>query len=206
MIDKRILNEIDKYHPKGMLGHTAITILNTAAPLQHMTKEHMERVGIFSGYLGEELKENARMSFFGGLLHDTGKIIMPYQLFDGHAIVAEEYTEIKKHAKLGFLALKDIHLCTSFCAGWHHGPYHAGYGITLKDLPDNLPLLLIMKMCSVARIVSMCDFIDAYLYRPSQDGKIKTHQKLEMLLLEKYRVSHEVIQIAMDVQKKLKFD
>ena len=95
------------------------------------------RVALLSEEVARRQEKDAKAAFFGGLLHDIGKIVLPHQLFDGHDIDPVEYTEVKKHAIAGFEVLRKFHEFVALCAGTHHALYASGYGLELKDFPSD---------------------------------------------------------------------
>jgi putative nucleotidyltransferase with HDIG domain len=104
-ISSQVLEKIKQYHPKGGLDHTAKLVLALTGIKHQLVKEHIERVALLAEAVAIELKKDVRATFFAGLLHDIGKLILPYYLFDGRDISQEEYEEVKQHALAGFESL-----------------------------------------------------------------------------------------------------
>lgn len=125
---------------------------------------HVVRVARFSARLAKKLNKDTKAAWLGGLFHDIGKICLDSSLFDGRDITNKQYEEIKAHAIVGSVILKDLHLFTSLIAGLHHNMYKNGYGLCIKDLP-NISIATIKKLLDIYTIVSVCDFIDAYKTR-----------------------------------------
>ena len=122
-----VQKKIKQYNPKGNLAHTANFFLELCSIHHCSSKEHMERVSLMADAAAKKLKKDYKATFFAGLLHDVGKLILPDTLFDGHNISTEEYDKVKTHAKDSFKALKKFHMFTALCAGLHHNMYKAGY-------------------------------------------------------------------------------
>lgn len=199
---KRVSNRIDTYDPEGNLGQTAKVFL-ALYESQPKTKRHVESVALLSEAVAVKLSHDAKAAFFGGLLHDAGKIVLPSDLFDGHNIDKEEYERVKTHAIRGFEALKELHLFTALCAGLHHNLYNAGYGLAIKDFPQEWNLATVKKVLDISMIISICDFIDAYTHRKTkiQDGSDAHTDNLEEMLKEKYPNDILIIKTALAVGK-----
>jgi len=142
----KVKKRIESYSPKGGLDQTSLIFLQISKINHAHVKSHMERVALLADETAKKLKKDNKAAFFGGLLHDVGKIILPYQLFDGHNIDSAEYVEVKTHALAGFEALKDLHLFVAFCAGAHHALYKNGYGLTVEDFPSEWGIETIKKV------------------------------------------------------------
>jgi hypothetical protein len=207
-IQKRILNmnistivnrKIEAYNPKGFLAHTSKLILALCEVNHGLAKGHLERVGIMAENVAAKLRKDKKAAFFAGLLHDTAKILLPFNLFDGHDISAEEYALVKSHALAGFKALRKFHLFTAFCAGLHHNLYKSGYGLHLSDFPENWSTATVKKVLDISMIISICDFVDAYTHRETKikDGSDANAKNLKDMLYEKYPDEHNIVDIVL---------
>ena len=208
-IENKVLREIKKHKPRGNLAHTAKIVL-VALALSKIPglKGHSERVALLSKEVAKRLKKDTNAAFYAGLFHDYGKVLLEKKLFDGHDINDKEYTEIKKHAVLGYRFFRDInHLFIALCVGMHHALYEDGYGITFRNFPNNFGARTKKKIYDIAAIVSICDFIDAYNYRGT---KLKNHpdrdSKLVKILKKKYPDDHLTIEFALKAWKDLKLN
>jgi len=164
----RIRRKILIYNPKGNLAQTAQLILAFTEVNHASTKDHIERVALLAEAVAKVSKKDAKAAFFGGLLHDAGKIILPANLFDGHNITPEEYEYVKTHAKAGFKVLYSLHKFTALCAGFHHRLYEAGYGADMKDFPSNWSPTTVKKVLEISTIISICDFVEAFTTRKTK--------------------------------------
>lgn len=153
----------------------------------------------------EILNKDKVAAFFGGLMHDIGKIVLPYNLFDGHNISPEEYAEVKNHVIAGFTILKDTHEFIALCAGIHHALYRSGYGLTLEDFPKNWSLATIKKVLEISAIISICDFIEAATHRKTVilDGSGDKSQSLPEMLRNKYPDDIQVVEAALKANSEL---
>lgn len=203
--DTLVRKKILSYNPKGGLTQTALFFLELAKVNHRSTKDHVENVALLSEAIALKLKKDAKAAFFAGLLHDVGKMLLPMNLFDGHNITPEEYAQVKQHAKDGFKALMRMHLFTALCAGFHHNLYQAGYGVTAEDLPKNWSPATIKKVLDISVIVSICDFVEAFMHRKTKilDGSDK-NLDLKGMLYAKYPNDHQVIDVVLNLQEILK--
>lgn len=105
----------------------AMVMLMNMSTVDHYLYQHSLNVcvyttllGIAHGYSRDELMTLG----LGALLHDIGKTrIDPGVLKKNGSLTSEEYEEIKRHAELGYLILKDepnIPLLAAHCAYQHH--------------------------------------------------------------------------------------
>ena len=204
-LDTIINKKISKYNPKGGLDQTAKFFLAIAEINHKSTKSHVQRVALLAEATSIELKKDSKAAFFGGLLHDIGKIILPSNLFDGHNISSEEYSEVKKHAQDGFKALMKLHMFTALCAGFHHNLYQSGYGVSINDFPNKWSNATIKKVLDISMIISICDFVDAYTNRTTKilDGS-GSESNLKSMLENKYPNEHMIIDIVLKQSLNLK--
>jgi hypothetical protein len=203
MLRETVLQKIDQYNPKGSLAHTARLILGLYYINHESTGQHVSRVALRAEAVALATKKDAKAAFFGGLLHDIAKVILPANLFDGHNISAEEYAQVKTHAKAGFDVLKDHHMFTALCAGLHHNLYKEGYGVTVKDLPNTWSPSTIKKVLEISTIISICDFIDAFTHRTTsiKDGSNASVTDLQSMLYQKYPNDQLLVDTAIAYQE-----
>lgn len=198
--EELVQKKIEVYKPDGNLDHTARVFLALSGINHGQVKGHVERVALLTEMVAIRQGLSQKAAFFAGLLHDIGKLVLPYDLFDGHDISAEEYEQVKTHAINGFLAFNNTHLFTAVCAGIHHALYHRGYGLTIDDFPKDWNLATIKLVLDIGMIISICDFIDAYTHRQTKikDGSGQTGQSLKEMLYQKYPNEHKTIDIALE--------
>lgn len=193
-----VLKKIDDYKPSGHLEETARLFLRISSIKHNNVKGHSERVALMSEATAKILRMDAKAAFFAGLMHDFGKLVLPYSLFDDHDITLDEYAEIKSHALASYSMLKDRHLFTALCAGFHHSP---NYGLTPEDFPKNWNGKLIEKVMTISTIISVCDFVDAFNHRHTKIlGKVTgSKMSLGAMLQEKYPDKEEIIKTVLAV-------
>jgi len=200
-----VKRKIKKYSPKGGLDHAAKIILSLAGINHQKVKEHKVNLALLAEAVAKKLKKDAKAAFFAALLHDIGKLTEPDDLFDGHNITADEYAQVKKHVLEGFEALKEHHLFTALCAGFHHAMFYKGYGLTAKALPSHWHMGTVKKVLEISAIISICDFIEAFTHRETalKDGSDEKAPDLKGMLYEKYPDDHLTIDFALKEAKKL---
>ena len=165
---RTVQNKITRYKPKGGLDHTARFFLALCEINHDSTKDHVENVALLSEATAKILKKDPKAAFFGGLLHDLGKLVLPCSLFDGHNVDTAEYERIKTHSQAGFKVLQKFHLFVALCAGLHHNLYKAGYGLSGDMFPKEWSPATIKKVLDLSMIISICDFVDAYTHRTTE--------------------------------------
>jgi putative nucleotidyltransferase with HDIG domain len=196
----RVLEKIEGYQPQGGLDISSKLFLHMATVRHAEVRDHCERVALLAETTAFKLQKDAKATFFAGLLHDIGKVMLPAELFDGHNISSEEYALVKEHAYDGFRALKDMHLFTALCCGAHHAMYKAGYGLSQEDLPKDWGMSTVKKVLEIAAIVSICDFVDAYTHRTTTIKDGSQGPDLKTMLETKYpddlQIVHTVLRAA----------
>lgn len=202
-VETLVQKKIGDYKPKGGLDYTARFFLALCGVNHPDVKRHAERVALLTEAVAKRLRKDTKAAFFAGLLHDTGKLILPAELFDGHDITAEEYARVKEHARAAFEALKGLHLFVALCGGLHHALYKAGYGLTVDDFPKNWSPATIKKVLEISMIISIADFIDAFMHRKTKirDGSGAAAPDLRGMLKTKYPDDHQIIEIALKENK-----
>ncbi len=133
------------------------------------TSGHGERVALISRRIAEQMDYGAsfcQKAYFGGLLHDIGKITVPGELLrKPSSLTDEELRLIRRHpingARIiqGMEAMKDI---VPAVLGHHERVDGKGY-------PNRTPG---SRLCALARIVAVADCFDAMTtrraYRPAR--------------------------------------
>lgn len=198
-LEEEISHWMVKLNPSGYLAHTAKLLMALGKINHPKTVEHDQRVALMSRAVAERLSKNQILAFFGGLLHDIGKFILPPELLNKHKLTAEEFALIKTHARSGFTILRDLHEFTALCVGLHHGVYEQGYGLTAEDFPQGWPDHLIQKVLGISMIISICDYADVATHRTTKvrDGSDQGSLDLKTQLLRKFPGQEQVIEAAL---------
>lgn len=166
-----------------------------------LVKEHCCRVSRYSCKVAKLLNKDTKAAYLAGLFHDIGKLLLDGDLFSERQISDAEYKKIKEHPLLAHKALSHLMPFTALCCGFHHSMAEGGgYGLNGKDLPANLSPRTIKKLLEIAEIVSICDFVDAYLTRKTGlKGKTDADTDLNSMLLSRFPESDEVIKTVLSV-------
>lgn len=204
-LDYEVQARIERYNPSSNLGYTARLFLALCAVNHKQVLCHCQRVSLIAEVVALRTGQDAKAAFFAGLLHDIGKMLLPFDLFDGHNISAEEYQLVKQHVLAGFEAMKEFHLFVAFCSGLHHALYSQGYGLQVSDFPESLSPATVRKILNIATIISVCDFADAATHRTTKilDGSDNGSTDLREMLRQKYPDDHPMIDIVLETNSAL---
>jgi hypothetical protein len=164
-------------------------------------KEHCKRVGIYSCRVAKRLGKDTKAAYLAGMFHDLGKLLLDSDLFSERQISDAEYQKIKEHPFLAYSALSHLMPFTALCCGFHHAMAEkGGYGLSSKDLPERFGPRTVRKLLEIAEIVSICDFIDAFLNRKTGlKGKTEADTDLKAMLLNRFPESDEIVEAALAV-------
>jgi len=122
------------------------------------TKGHSEQVANISRDIAKKMgfeEEEIKKTFWAGMVHDIGKILVPAEILNKPArLTDEEYAIIKKHPVWGFEVLensKKLREIAKYVRSHHERYDGKGYpdGIIGKDIPK------------IARIMAVADTWDA---------------------------------------------
>jgi HD-GYP domain-containing protein (c-di-GMP phosphodiesterase class II) len=142
---------------KGYL-ETIVALANSIDSKDSYTRGHSQRVGDLSRAVGAEMRlpdDVLKHLFYGGILHDIGKIGIPERVLLKQTILSdEEMTLMRQHPVIGASIVQPVaFLAPSLpCVRSHHERWDgSGYPDKLKGA--DIPL--------VARIVNVADTWDA---------------------------------------------
>ena len=103
----RDLDKINKTYGQTLKAFSALVAMRDSH-----TSGHCERVAHNAVAVGEAVglsAERINMLYWGGILHDLGKVVTPaHILAKPRSLTAEEYEEVKKHAVIGADLLTSI--------------------------------------------------------------------------------------------------
>lgn len=160
---------------------------------------HCCRVAAISYYAALATGKDEYSAYMAGFMHDLGKHELPDTVFHEGDISPEEYETIKKHAVLGYETLKCSMLFSALCAGLHHRMAKGeGYGICLRDLPEDLTFNTIKKLLDIATIVSIADFVDAYTTRETKILVDESAKPIWAMLIDRYVSSYPLRELLID--------
>jgi HD-GYP domain-containing protein (c-di-GMP phosphodiesterase class II) len=156
-----------------------LTLLADVYVYDNYIFSHSLNVALYSLALGMELKLNEKQLEtlgMGAILHDVGKMVIPFEIL-GKAgkLTEEEYEVVKKHPEHGFKLLKDIHtvsLHVAHCAYQHHERLDgSGYprGLVGNEIHD------------LGKIIAVADVFDAVTSNRVYRSAMLPHEGLEIL-------------------------
>jgi len=138
--------------------NTLISLVSALDFREHETNYHSMRVARYAVYLGEKIKlgsEELRFLYWGGLLHDIGKIgVSDSILLKPGKLDLREWQEMKKHNEIGHKIIEKIDFLgrAKEVVLYHHERWDGkGYPFGLKG--DEIPIL--------ARVFAVVDALDA---------------------------------------------
>jgi len=122
------------------------------------TQYHSVRVAAYAVELAKRLgisEKKLKYVYWGGILHDIGKIAIPDSILLKHAALTDdEWNEIKKHPRIGYEIVKVIDFLgeASEIVRYHH-EWWDGKGYPYRKKKEQIPIY--------ARIFSVVDTLDA---------------------------------------------
>ena len=133
-------------------------LASTIDAKDHYTSGHSQRVADYAVLIAEHMgksKEELRMIYVAGLLHDVGKIRVPEDIINKPGkLERAEMDAIRIHPVSGYHILTGLHedISIGYAAKYHHERYDGtGYPNCLEA--ENIP--------EVARIIAVADAYDA---------------------------------------------
>ncbi|MCD6362470.1 MAG: HD domain-containing protein [Synergistetes bacterium] len=145
---------------------------------------HMLMVAIIAAFLSRKVSffHNRALDLVcGSLVYDIGLLKVPQEILDkaGH-LSEEEFEEIKKHPRYGYLLMKRmgeaLRLRVAHIAYQHHERWNgSGYPRGLKG----------ERIFDMARLVAIIDFYDAVTHTRSYRSRILPHQALAFLKMNR---------------------
>ena len=154
-----LVREIDEYTNsyKTLTTEVMEALAHTIDAKDKYTNGHSFRVAVYSRMLAKELgmsQKDQEDIYYMGLLHDIGKIGIPYVIINKTSkLTDEEYETIKKHPVYGYEILAEIESMPELSIGarYHHERIDGrGYPDGLKG--DEIPFM--------ARIIAVADSYD----------------------------------------------
>jgi HD-GYP domain-containing protein (c-di-GMP phosphodiesterase class II) len=142
---------------KGYL-ETIVALANSIDSKDSYTRGHSQRVGDLSRAVGAEMKlpdRTLKHIFYGGILHDIGKIGIPERILLKQTVLSDEEMKImREHPAIGASIVGPVaFLAPSVPCVRHHHERWDGSGYPDKLKGTDIPL--------IARIVNVADTWDA---------------------------------------------
>ena len=142
------------------------------------------------------LGEDSNLWYYGGLLHDAGKLFVSKEILNGtNKLTTSEFEAVKKHSVAGAGIIKNMYAITDeqkkigmICADFHHAWYNGKYdkehekggyfrGMQYVDeftfKGEAIPL--------VARACSVCDVYEALTADRSYSGRKSQEEAVKIL-------------------------
>lgn len=156
-----------------------VTILSDAIIYDKYIYQHSLQVTIYAISIARELGYNAeeiRQIGIGGMLHDVGKMLIPFELLNKPGrLTNDEFEMMKLHARNGFDLLRSLHtisLLSAHCAFQHHERLDgSGYPRGLMDF----------EIHPYAKIIAVADVFDAVTSNRIYRSKMLPSQGIDIL-------------------------
>jgi len=178
-LGKRFRNAVTSVIAELKANKAAMNLLGTACGVDHYVYAHSFNVALYTIALAIKMglgeKELTEIGI-GSMLHDVGKMAIPYEvLAKPGKLTAEEFEMMKKHTSIGFELLRgkdEIPLLAAHCAFQHHERCDGtGYPRQLKA-KDIHPY---------AKMLAVCDVFDALTSNRVYRKAMLPHEAIEIL-------------------------
>ncbi len=173
-------NFIKQFITKSIEGFAVDSFIRAIKSNGYETYEHCKRVTNYALMFGKLLgltREEMGTLKVAALLHDIGKVGIRDDLLNKPGpLTEEEFSEIKNHTVLGKEIIKGVVtiLNNSLSGIYQHHERWDGKGYPLGIEGEKISL--------IARIISICDALDAMLsYRPYRDRALTLQEAIEEL-------------------------
>lgn len=179
-LSKKVSKIILEIYEQIMNNKDALTILTDVFLHDSYIFSHSLNVTIYTLRLALEMNFTEKQIMeigLGALLHDVGKMFVPWEILNKPGkLTDEEFAIIKKHTTDGYVLLKDlpnISLLVAHCALSHHERLDgSGYPRGLKG----------DEIHQYAQIIGICDVFDAVTTnRVYRKRAMLPHEGLELL-------------------------
>jgi len=154
-VSEALSNRLEVTSPGKILD-----LINALAPADEYLQRHCANVSLLNGLIGKWLgfpKETVDMLVLIGLVHDTGKALVPPQILNApRKLALAEFEVMKSHPVYGYDSLADFPASVRYGARGHHEKYD-GNGYPDRTRGSDIPL--------EARITAVSDIYDAMVSR-----------------------------------------
>ena len=160
-------------------NHELLSLLADVFVYDNYVFNHSLNVALYSIAVGMELKlpgQQLETLGMGAILHDVGKMFIPFEILGKSGkLTEEEYEMVKMHPEYGFKMLKNIHtvsLHVAHCAYQHHERLDgSGYprGLKRDEIHD------------LGKIIAVADVFDAVTSNRVYRSAMLPHEGLEIL-------------------------
>jgi len=146
------------------------------------TKNHSHNVAVLSQKIATELNlsaEKINNAYWAGLVHDIGKILIPFDVLNKkEKLTEEEFEHIKKHPYWGYITLSQTNHLKEIAKYvlYHHEHWDgSGYPTSIKE--KDIPL--------ISQIITVADSWDAMLSDRSYRSKLTSEFALKEIINKK---------------------
>lgn len=186
-------NRLNSQFNKELVG----SLLNFLNQYDIYTNNHSENVAELSLKIADRLglsKEEKNNTYWTGMLHDMGKLIIPAHILNKKGpLTKEEYDVIKEHPTLCYNALKDSDFLKDIAQYvlYHHESWDgSGYPAGLKE--DEIPL--------ISRIIAAADAWDAMRSeRAYRSSLSKEEAKREIIINKGLQFDPEIAELLLEI-------
>lgn len=151
------------------------------------TYEHSIRVGALCLRAAQTLGMNSRALFWGGTLHDIGKILVdPRVLQKSSSFSQKDYAAVRPHVIFGYRMFQRVHPYTAELVARHHRFQLHPYPKRLPKPVVPWPRRTLKKIEKEARLLALMDFYDALTRRRNTRfiGNTKVGGQLRKILYD----------------------
>lgn len=153
--------------------------------LKHQpTYEHSIRVGVLCFRAARVLGLNSRALFWGGMLHDIGKVLIDSRVLQKTSNFSlKDYAAVRPHPMLGYRLLEGVHPYTAELVVRHHRFQPCPYPKRLPKSTIVWPKRVVATIEKQARLLALVDFYDALTRRRNAKfvGGTKTEEELRQI-------------------------
>ena len=146
------------------------------------TYEHCARVALKGVEVAESLEwgiNAGRALYYGGLLHDLGKINIDRRILDKKDFDSEDMDKIKPHVMDGYIMLKEDFPFSALICLKHHSYQVNGYPKIIN--PDFLnSKIKTNKLDKFSKTIALLDYNDAINHRKNNKSDIHADRKKVM--------------------------
>lgn len=123
------------------------------------TAAHCRRVGVLAARIGQQIGLPPKPLFYGGSLHDRGKLLVARELLDKKKIwTPEDARALRNHPIDGYnMTMADGMVVTAGLVVRHHTFQPHKYPAVVPEAPPYLP----ESFMRMARMVALADYYDA---------------------------------------------
>lgn len=151
------------------------------------TYEHSIRVGVLCLRAAQTFGMNSRALFWGGTLHDIGKILVDSRVLQkSRSFSQKDYTAVRPHVIFGYRMLQRVYPYTAELVARHHRFQPHPYPKQLPKPAVPWPKRIMEKIEQEARLLSLMDFYDALTRRHNVRfaGNIKVGGQLRKIFYD----------------------